>query len=131
MVCHHLGFDPIPTEAEIASWIDGPRLLMDLPARYDQIQAVYDRLKIGRKTSPVPLALSEIMSAIDGGSPIAADLEWASGGGHCILLVAYSPIGYLGINDPERGQGWASYQEVVSAYGLGRATVMDYEFVKE
>ena len=52
--------------------------------------------------------------------PVEAWYDWNGGGAHVALLIGIHPNGYLFVNDPWMGWGWAAYQDVCVAYGEGR-----------
>lgn len=59
--------------------------------------------------------------------PVEVLYRWNDGSGqHLALLTGLHPSGYLFVNDPWKGWGWMTYQDVLDGYGLGE-WIMTYQ----
>ncbi len=66
-----------------------------------------------------PLSLPSVHFEIDSDRPLEPYYTWNGGGAHVAIVRGYCENGDLEVNDPWYGAGRHTYNDVVTAYGLG------------
>jgi len=65
-------------------------------------------------------SLATLQTEINNGRPIEPYYAWSSNGAHVAVVIGYYDNGDLSVSDPYYGPGRRSYNNVLTAYGMGR-----------
>lgn len=105
----------------------------NLPTDYPGVFKVYTHLGIKCIGHTWAVNGQVVLKELKAGRPVEVGYTWAGGtGGHVALITGVTPAGLLAIHDPwpDYGTGFATYQYVFSAYGMGRWTYSFGDFQK-
>ena len=120
--------DPYLPDAE--NQLDNPAL--GIPAEYIKSGGVGDALNVHgnwNKSGPSSPTLAQIASEIGAGRPVAVDITWPSGAGHCVAIAGVLDDQLL-ICDPAYGESVMAFESFPAAYH-GGATLVDMEFTQK
>jgi hypothetical protein len=119
--------DPYSQAAEYV--LDNPALGID--REYLKSGGVGDALNVHGNSGGYQgknLSLAQIASEVNARRPVAVDIQWNSGGAHCVAIAGVSGE-YLLVLDPVNGASVVQFQSFPSTY-FGGATIEDYCFTK-
>ena len=120
--------DPYLSDAENA--LDNPAL--GIPPVYIKTGGVGDALNVHgnwNKTGPSSPTLAQIASEIDAGRPVAVDIAWYGGAGHCVAIAGVLDD-QLYICDPANGESVIGFELFPAAYH-GGATLVSMQFTQK
>ena len=94
------------------------------PTDYPGVFTVYAHLGIGLIGHTWAVNPQVVLRELTAGRPVEVGYTWDGGGGHVAVIYGVTPAGLLAVHDPwpDFGSGFATYQFVLTAYGMGRWT---------
>jgi Peptidase_C39 like family len=120
--------DPYLPDAE--NVLDNPALR--IYPKYLKTGGVGDALNVHgnwNTSSPASPTLAQVTSEIAAGRPVAVDITWPNGNGHCVAIGGVLDDQLL-ICDPANGESVISFELFPAAYH-GGATLADMEFTQK
>lgn len=129
MVARHLGTASV-TQCELANVLHGQTKCCTSPASaacnrptdYAGVFKVYAHLGVKCVGHTWAVNGQVVRRELTAGRPVEVGYTWAGGGGHVAVIYGITPAGLLAVHDPwpDFGTGFATYQYVLTAYGMGR-----------
>lgn len=94
----------------------------NLPCSFEGVGQVYNHLGINCISHTWPVNAQVVLRELNAGRPVEVGYAWSGGGGHVAVIYGVTPAGMLAVHDPwpDFGTGFATYQYVFGAYGMGR-----------
>jgi hypothetical protein len=129
MVARYLGNTTV-TQCELANFLHGQTKCCTFPGStdcnrptpYEGVGQVYRHLGINCISHRWPVNAQVVLRELTARRPIEVGYLWVGGGGHVAVIYGVGPDGRLAVHDPwpDFGSGFATYQFVLTAYGMGR-----------
>lgn len=130
MVLHYYG-NPGVAQCEFANWLFSQSAccnvpsssLCNRPCQVQDVSRVYSNwsVKSSLVMSTVPFATLD--SEVAASRPVEVAYAWNGGGGHVALVTQTAVVSsrsVVRVNDPAYGSGGVSYDDLLTAYGMGR-----------
>jgi hypothetical protein len=93
-------------------------------------EPIYNRWNINCRRGEIPFTFGMLQPEIDSGRPVEPYYAWSGGGAHVAVITGYTDNGELWVGDPWYGPGLHSYNDVLTAYGLGTWSLTFYNLGK-
>lgn len=126
MVLHYYGNATV-RQCDLANWLFGLTAccqapgtsLCNRPCQIADVCRVYNAWSIRCYSASGTVSFGALQFEIDNDRPVESGIAWNGGGGHVVIVRGWYDNSRVYVNDPWYGHGVISYNDLVTAYGLG------------